>query len=164
MDRTRKRKWLDGIVLACCMAVATVAAPVVLPAAAASAEPARTVQDVCGPVAAGFARCLSKIVIATNTSAPSGLSPADLQSAYSLPSLSAGAGQTVGIVDAYDSPTAEADLAVYRAQFGLPACTTANGCFRKVDSSGGTAYPKADTFWGEEISRDLDAVSAICPN
>ena len=62
---------------------------------------------------------------------PSGLFPADLQSAYKLPSATAGAGQTVAIVDAYDDPTAEADLGVYRSQFGLPACTTANGCFKQ---------------------------------
>ena len=65
--------------------------------------------------------------------APSGFGPAALQSAYALPSATAGSGQTVAIVDAYDDPSAEADLATYRSQFGLPACTTANGCFRKVD-------------------------------
>ena len=47
-----------------------------------------------------------------------------------------GAGETVAIVDAYDDPTAEADLATYRSQYGLPACTTANGCFRKVNQNG----------------------------
>ena len=50
-------------------------------------------------------------------------------------------GRTVAIVDAYDDPTAEADLGVYRAQYGLPACTTANGCFKKVNQTGGTTYP-----------------------
>jgi subtilase family serine protease len=99
-----------------------------------------------------------------NASSPSGFNPADLQSAYNLPSASAGSGQTVAIVDAYDDPNAESDLAVYRSQFGLPACTTANGCFKKVSQSGGTSYPSADAGWAEEISLDLDMVSAICPN
>jgi subtilase family serine protease len=95
---------------------------------------------------------------------PSGLFPADLQSAYKLPSGTAGSGRTVAIVDAYNAPNAEADLGVYRSQFGLPACTTANGCFRKVNQNGGTTYPRNNGGWAEEISLDLDMVSAICPN
>ena len=65
-----------------------------------------------------------------------GYHPADLQSAYNLPSASQGNGQTVAIVDAYDDPNAEADLGVYRSTFGLPACTTGNGCFKKVNQEG----------------------------
>jgi subtilase family serine protease len=87
-----------------------------------------------------------------------------LQSAYNLPSSTAGSGQTVAIVDAYNDPNAESDLAVYRSQFGLSACTTANGCFKKVDQTGGTKYPRGNSGWAEEISLDLDMVSAICPN
>jgi len=68
------------------------------------------------------------------------------------------------VVDAYDLPTAEADLAVYRTQFGLPPCTTANGCFQKVDQNGGTSYPIANAGWAAEIALDMDMVSAACPN
>lgn len=93
---------------------------------------------------------------------PSGYGPADLQGAYALPA-SAGAGATVAIIDAYDDPKAESDLAAYRTQYGLPACTTANGCFRKADQNGGTSYPTADAGWAGEISLDLDMVSAVCP-
>jgi hypothetical protein len=73
---------------------------------------------------------------------------------------------TVAIVDVYDMPTAEADLGAYRSYFGLPSCTTANGCFRKVDQNGGTNYPTSaiGTGWDDEIDLDLDMVSAICPN
>jgi hypothetical protein len=70
----------------------------------------------------------------------------------------------VAIVDAYDDPHAEADLATYRAQFGIAPCTTANGCFRKVNQTGGSSYPSADAGWAGEISLDLDMASAICPN
>ncbi len=49
------------------------------------------------------------------------------------------------------------------ANYSLPACTTANGCFRKVDENGGTGYPTGDSGWAAEISLDLDMVSAICP-
>ena len=121
---------------------------------------------VCGPAAAGFARChaLVRTDVTPSATTPSGYVPADLQAAYTLPSATAGSGQTVAIVDAYDDPNAESDLGVYRSQFGLPACTTANGCFRKVNQSGGTTYPRANGGWAQEISLDLDMVSAICPN
>jgi subtilase family serine protease len=94
---------------------------------------------------------------------PSGYGPASLRAAYNL-TTSGSSSQTIAIVDAFDDPTAEADLAVYRTQFGLPACTTANGCFRKVDQNGGTRYPRKNGGWAQEISLDLDMVSAICPN
>jgi subtilase family serine protease len=95
---------------------------------------------------------------------PSGLFPANLQSAYKLPSATAGAGRTIAIVDAFDDPAAESDLGVYRSQFGLPACTTANGCFRKVGQTGSaTALPRKNASWDEEISLDVDMVSATCP-
>ncbi|MEU6572952.1 S53 family peptidase [Streptomyces sp. NPDC046805] len=100
----------------------------------------------------------------TAAAAPAGYGPSSLQAAYNLPSATGGSGQTVAIVDAYDDPNAEADLGVYRSQYGLPACTTANGCFKKVDQNGGTSYPRGDSGWAEEISLDLDMVSAACPN
>ncbi len=95
---------------------------------------------------------------------PQGLQPKDLQAAYGLPSAKRGRGQKIAIVDAYDDPKAEADLAVYRSTFGLPPCTAANACFRKVDEHGGTHYPSADAGWSGEIALDLAMVSAICPN
>jgi len=103
--------------------------------------------------------------VTPNATNPAGYHPADLQSAYKLPSGTAGNAQTVGIVDAFDDPNAESDLAVYRSTFGLPPCTTANGCFRKTDQTGGTSFPRRrNVGWAEEISLDLDMVSAICPN
>ncbi len=103
----------------------------------------------------------------TDLSTPSsllpGLHPSDLQNAYKLPSAQRGG--TVAIVDAYDDPSAENDLAIYRAAYGLPACSTSNGCFRKVNQQGAAgSYPAANSAWGEEISLDLDVVSAACPN
>jgi N-acetylneuraminic acid mutarotase len=89
------------------------------------------------------------------------LGPPQLQSAYDLPD--AGAGETVAIVDAYGYSAAEADLGVFRSYYGLPACTTANGCFTKVDENGGTDYPPDDAGWSIETALDLDAVSSACP-
>ena len=100
----------------------------------------------------------------TGTGVGGGYGPADLRSAYNLPSETSGSGQTVGIVDAYNDPDAESDLAAYRSQYGLPACTTANGCFKKVNQTGGTSYPTNEPSWSVEISLDVDMVSAACPN
>ena len=100
-------------------------------------------------------------------SAPAPGTPAYLQQAYDLSYLSEtqGGGDTVAIVDAYDDPNAESDLAVYRAQYGLPPCTTANGCFRKVNQNGAASpLPSGSAGWEQEESLDLDAVSALCPN
>ena len=122
---------------------------------------------VCdGTPVPGHARCHARVRIngigkAVSLAAPSGIGPAQLQAAYKLSGLS-GTG-TVAIVDAQDDPNAEKDLAVYRSQFGLPPCTTANGCFKKVGQDGSSNLPAPDGGWAEEISLDLDMVSAACP-
>ena len=123
---------------------------------AASTPSAATAPGAAGtPSAAGARR-------AQAAAAPDGYGPADLQSAYQLPA-NGGAGATIAIVDAYDAPYAESDLAVYRAQYNLPACSTANGCFRKVDQRGGTDYPDPDDGWAAEAALDVDMVSASAP-
>ena len=104
---------------------------------------------------------------------PSGYGPAQLQSAYNLTaaSTSNGIGQTIAIIDAFDNPNAEADLAKYRQYFNLPPCTTANGCFLKI-GQGGFSGPLPSPApltgiqagWDQEIALDLDMASAICPN
>ncbi|MGW1162149.1 S53 family peptidase [Streptomyces sp. NPDC002513] len=104
---------------------------------------------------------------AADAATPSGYGPSDLQAAYGLTAAAAakGSGETIAIVDAYDDPNAESDLATYRSQYGLSACTTANGCFKKVSQTGSTtSLPTPDAGWSEEISLDLDMASAICPN
>ncbi len=158
------------------------AATMMLPTASAAAPTPslvhRTSTDACATAKPGFAACFARVrtdIVATSAFAASpdaapnatvaGLSPAQLQSAYKLPSSTAGSGQTIAIVDAMNDPTAEADLGTYRSQFGLPACTTANGCFKKVSQTGSTtSFPATDAGWALEISLDLDMVSAICPN
>jgi len=124
-------------------------------------------ERVCADVGLGFARCVSWIRtdiaghLASPGFTPSGYGPRDLQTAYTLTTASAsnGKGVTVAIVDAFDDPNAESDLGVYRSQFGLSACTTANGCFTKVKMGRHT-----NTGWAEEESLDVDMASAICPN
>jgi subtilase family serine protease len=143
----------------------------------------------CSTAPAGYARCLAMVstrtvkpvftkakahidrlsksaipaLIANATGSAAPYSPTALHNAYNLPTTAA-TKQTIAVVDAFDDPNAEADLATYRLMFGLAPCTTDNGCFRKVNQSGGTTYPTADSNWGMEISLDLDMVSAICQN
>jgi hypothetical protein len=141
-----------------------------------------TEMEVCAFATTGYARCHAHVRTdqkikgrvplhvaspKTGTIGNSGAyDPGYLQSAYNLSTAaaSAGAGQVVAIVDAFDAPFAEQDLATYRNWFGLPPCTTANGCFRKVNQRGVQGSdPAADGGWAQEISLDLDMVSAICP-
>jgi subtilase family serine protease len=146
--------------------VPLLAALLVFPAAAA----AKPNKKVCGDTPTGYAHCNSRVITdakgkPVSQQTPRGYGPADLQSAYALPSASAGSGKTIAIVDAFDAPNAASDLSTYRSTFHLPACTTATGCFRKVNQSGSASpLPRADGGWAQEISLDLDMASATCPN
>ena len=113
-----------------------------------------------------------------------GLRPQDLHAAYDLPSSASGA-QTVALVDAYNDPTAEADLKAYDEEFALPACTAGNGCFKQVNQNGEAGnppFPKTTkeletarkgsraareeaeeaTGWDLEISLDIEVTHATC--
>ena len=129
---------------------------------------------VCpGPAGPGTARCHAHVV--TNSKGqpisrdatvvvPPGYGPATLRAAYGV--TATGSSSTViAIVDAYGYTKAEADLAVYRSTYGLPACTTANGCFAKYNQSGVKGnYPRQNTGWAQETALDLDMASAMCPS
>lgn len=126
-------------------------------------------KPVCpGPAAFGTARCHSHVTTDPDgnpnaSPSPSGYGPVQFRTGYSLTATGSST-TTIGIVDAYDDPNIESDLAVYSKQYGLPPCTTANGCFRKVNQTGGTSYPKQNAGWSLEISLDVEIAHAICPN
>jgi subtilase family serine protease len=151
------------------------------PAAAKATAPAVTkathhYKRAC-PVTTKHDRMACMVLIRTNVGqkaqaslspdqAPSGdgYGPSNLQSAYVLPSSTAGSGETVAVVDAYNDPNAASDLATYRSDWGLPAC--GSGCFKQVNENGATSpLPAAAgrTGWDVEESLDIDMVSAICP-
>lgn len=132
------------------------------------------VRAVCPwPPATGHVACLVLILSDTyghrarpDQIVPSGYGPTDLHSAYNLKSAAAsgGTGETVALVDAYNDPDAASDLATYRSHYGLPACTTASGCFKQVNQEGKTSpLPAGDPDWAIEESLDIEMVSAICP-
>lgn len=135
----------------------------------------------------GLQRAAGAAPAANNPAAGNfGLRPSDLHAAYELPET-AKTQQTIALIDAYNDPTAEEDLAAYSSMFSLPACTKAGGCFRKVgetgsestlpfpatsaklkEAEGGTAgekeEAKAAVGWGAEISLDIESAHATCPN
>jgi hypothetical protein len=158
----------------------------------------------CPPASVGYASCLADQLVprtaeaqarrhplglarAAAPAAPSplsgsyGLRPQDLHSVYQLPTSGTGT-QTIALVDAYNDPTAESDLKGYDEEFSLPACTTANGCFRQVNQNGGSSelpFPRTTaeleaartsnphkaeeaTGWGVEISLDIETARAVC--
>jgi subtilase family serine protease len=98
-------------------------------------------------------------VLGSSTKSPVGLTPAQVKAVYHLPA-SRGHG-TIVIVDAYDDKSIEADLAAFDKQFGLPACTQANGCLtqhlmsdKESDNSG----------WDLETALDVEWAHAIAPS
>jgi hypothetical protein len=146
---------------------------------------AHGVRDVCAAAAvraAGAANvvphCMSRVVTASSTSTaplasttPVGYGPGDLATAYHLPAASVGATGTIAIIDAGAYPNLESDVATYRAQYGLPACTTASGCLTIADLHGGPALTPDPTQLGQieeeliavETALDMDMASAACP-
>jgi len=179
VKRWARRAAVAGVVLGLGVAGPVVA---VWPAQAATDGPAAAagagftlpagVKYACPPsTTPGVAGCSALVRTTTSSgsahlgaaaaaTAPVGYSPANLQSAYGLQSDSEGMRQTVAVVVPYDDPTAEADLAIYRSQYALPPCTTADGCFTKVDLS---STPTNNAGWAQEAQIDLDVVSAVCP-
>jgi len=148
-------------------------------ASSAASSAAKDYKAVCADAVVGHMHCdafertnVTRHVQAHGVhaaaSSVSGYGPTDLQSAYNLTSAAAsnGSGETVAVVDAYNDPNADSDLSTYRSQYGLAACTEANGCFKVVSQTGSTTSlpenaPTSDDWTGEE-SLDVDMVSAIC--
>jgi subtilase family serine protease len=131
-------------------------------------ESSRLLPAAQGSVGAGLT-CFGRVLLGSGslspavTRGPVGYGPKQIESAYGLAGKNAH-GRLVAIVDAFNDPKAETDLAVYRRAYGLPPCTTANQCLRKVNQNGAVRpLPPNDVGWSEEISLDLDAVSAACP-
>jgi hypothetical protein len=132
----------------------------------------------CPPARPGHARCLALVAqqeavnaaiaggIRGPASRPQGLSAQDIESAYRLP-VGRGTGQTVAVVDAFSTPALAANLAVYRRQYGLPACTPSSGCLRIVNQNGHASPLPASAVpsgWDVETMLDVSMVSAACPH
>jgi IPT/TIG domain-containing protein len=181
------RRWIAALLLGTALALASA-----IPAGAATvqrplAESNYGVRPLCGDPGPGEASCMALELVPETAAARAratplgmtvrrqvephsaasgsfGLRPQDLHSGYGLPSVSP-VQQTIAIVDAYDDPTAEADLAHYSQEFGLPECTAASGCFTKVNQEGNASpLPQADSGWSGEIALDVESAHATCQN
>ena len=160
---------LAALALTVAFGVGTAAA-----SATTAASSSSSVHRACGVPPPGAAACTALRLASVARAAapfasPAGtqfLTPQDLHSAYSLPSETPfSSSQTVAVIDAFDDPTAEADLGVYDETFGLPACTSANGCFRKLNEHGqASPLPPQEGEWASEISIDVQMARAICQN
>jgi hypothetical protein len=182
------RRARAAVAFACAAALALAASPV---ACASLSRSAYRAQRACAAPPPGSAACLGVRLVtvglteadlkanarrqATEAAAGSpavsnknpiagGLTPALLHAAYALPNATfPSAQQTIAVVDAFNDPTAEADLGVYDRQYGLPECTTANGCFRKLNQEGrASPLPQREGGWATEISLDVQMAHAIC--
>lgn len=127
---------------------------------------------VCRPGGPHEATCFIRVVtdeagnvvVADNLAGARGLQPSDLVSAYNIPPV-LNPNATIAIVDPLDYPLAESDVNTYRTNFGLPECTSASGCFRRVGPDGSQNFPaRVDTGWQTEAAADLEMASAACPN
>jgi subtilase family serine protease len=92
-----------------------------------------------------------------------GFTPQQIRHAYGFDRIpNHGEGQVIGLVEAYNNPQIEKDLGVFSEAFGLPDCTTRNGCFQKVVV--GKGNPGTNTLWALEIALDVEWAHAIAPN
>ncbi len=93
---------------------------------------------------------------------PSGIFPAAMRAAYRYNAIpNQGQNIVIGIVDACDYPSAEADLGVFSTTFGLPQCTTDNGCFTKI--SQGSLCSGHQGNWALEQALDIQWAHAMAP-
>lgn len=158
-----------------------VSAPRVSAAGGASLPP-QSHRPVCGVPAPVFAKCHADVVtngagqpLATLSPPLGTYGPVQFHTAYQLPCTPNGPVQsacatpatfgpfTIAIVDAYDDPTVESDLGKYTSQYGLPACTKANGCLAVVNQNGGTVLPTTvDGGWALETSLDVQVAHLVC--
>jgi hypothetical protein len=93
------------------------------------------------------------------------LTPAQIRHAYGIDQIGFstngqtvagdGAGQTIAIVDAYDDPSIQSDLAHFDSVFGLP-----NPVFAKATPQG---QPAIDPGWSSEIALDVEWAHVVAP-
>jgi PKD repeat protein len=186
MDPSGVRPRVTSLLVLSAMLAWSLTATAVASAAASPRLGYARLTHACPPPQAGSATCFAVVREPVTSPSPSpsadagvhpyavgagaasagpagGLTPADLASAYGY-DPAGGTGQTVAVVDAYDDPKIEEDLAAFDSHYGLGECTKANGCFRKVNQVGSEAPlpPQDETGWSQEISLDVETVRAVC--
>ena len=93
---------------------------------------------------------------ASSAAGSGGYTPTQIRHAYGFDQIKGnGAGQTIGIVVAYGSPTLQQDVATFSTTYGLPAANLT------VAYPQGT--PSGDSGWALETSLDVEWAHAIAP-
>lgn len=119
-------------------------------------------QPAVNPYKPGYAHPPYRLASEVPSILPAGYTAFMIKKAYGLYNTPLrGAGQTIGIVNAYDNPNVEYDLSIFNQAMNLVACTTQNGCFKKVYATG--VKPLIDKGWAFEISLDVEWAHAIAP-
>ncbi len=144
------------------------------PATAGTPSPTtHRIGALCAEPSPGRSGCLGLRLVSDEPAAEhkspitGSLSPASVLTAYGLNGVTPSSTQTIALVDAYDDSAAEADLTKFDNHFGLPACTEANGCFRKVNQNGAAAPLPASSGaeergWAQEIATDVEVAHGVC--
>src|SRR5258708_27614375 len=143
-------------------------------------DPSGTAQTraACPTAKPGYARCFTLYSpqisvnraiaagIPGHASRPMGLTPKEIEASYRLP-INRNSHQTVAVSIAFDTPKLARYLAHYRSFFGLPPCTVASGCFRKVNQRGrASPLPPSGvgSGWDLEATLDVSMISVACPH
>ena len=108
-----------------------------------------------------------------DSAGPVGYKPAQILQAYGINQIEFnggivgnGAGQTIAIVDAYDTPNILTELQAFDSQFGIPNPPT----FTRVAQDGSTNYPPVDprgpgtNNWELETALDVEWSHALAPS
>lgn len=142
-------------------------------------------EPACGTPAPNSAKCLAEISIGANgrplTDSPASSTaygPTQFHTAYQLPCTPGGSvasvcatpssfgPETIAIVDAgnFSSGTSglESSLQNYDQYYGLPDCSTSNGCLNVVNQSGATSPLPSDAGWSLEIALDVETAHMVC--
>jgi subtilisin-like proprotein convertase family protein len=169
-DFSRSIEFLESRVLLSALALANSRnSPSLLP-------PAVFAQSFGGffePIISRVVTSADGVVPHASSPSSSGYTPSRIRKAYGVDQImfgnivGDGTGQTIAIIDAYDYPTAFADLQTFDAQFGLPDPPS----FMRVAQDGSTNYPSTDPnspntstpTWEWEAALDIEWTHAMAP-
>ncbi|SEK53061.1 PQQ-binding-like beta-propeller repeat protein [Streptacidiphilus jiangxiensis] len=137
--------------------------------AAALVDPGLPVGTVQTPIVVNSSRATAHVQAhgtANTTETTRGYTPQQIQARLGL--KGDGTGQTVAIVDAYDYPTAGADLNHFAAHFGLPqtcdSVTAGTDCFTFQQVYADGTRPAGNTGWNEEAALDIEWAHSVAPH
>jgi hypothetical protein len=173
----RPSTWL--VIIALCLANGGGTALAAVPGKHARPLVSHPSHAACGRAKAGHARCLAHISQSAVPRTSAGYGPSEFHTAYQLPCTPNGpvasvcaapssfGPETIAIVDAGSygaSGTLESALQTYDNNYGLPACTAANGCLSVVNQSGASSPLPANVSsgWSDEIAMDVESAHMIC--